>query len=162
MKDHYIFDIPIYVCEKIEYYADLDKDRENHFRNLYAQRDLADLSSEMSRTDMVEEEQFIRSEFGGPWNFNSVVGWIRLYATSSYIGGNLWRVEGKRLRRKMKSKIFWEVGEVISYQRISRQMWNQNKSILKHSRQSKTFQRIIIFCRNDLSIWKTFVILVHS
>ena len=110
MKDYYIFDIPVYVCEKVKYYAEMDKYRENHFKELQVRRDLADLPREMSRTDMIDEEQCVRSEFGGPWNFNNVIGWIRLYATTSTIGGNLWRVEGKRLRRKMKSKSFWEVG----------------------------------------------------
>ena len=52
------------------------------------------------------EEHFKRT-YGGPWNFNQIVGWIRLYIEGSHVGGHLWWVDAKRLRRNMSNRTFY-------------------------------------------------------
>ena len=76
MRNH-IFDIPVYLCPENAYHAQME----------------AGLARD------VESIEFPREEvLDAPWDFNQVVGWIRLFASdeSRIIGGHLWWVNARK------------------------------------------------------------------
>jgi hypothetical protein len=54
----------------------------------------------------IAAEDRLQRTYGGPWNFNQAIGWIRLYAAGSHVGGHLWWVDAKRPQRNMRNKMF--------------------------------------------------------
>lgn len=108
MEDHYIFDVPVYLCRRDEYEHDMSKKEKEHFQDLYKLRQFCDIYDDMSREDTEREKHSARSSLGGPWYFNQIVGWIRLYADVNYIGGHIWWVSANQLRRRMKYKTFYQ------------------------------------------------------
>lgn len=103
MKDFYIFDIAVYLKDEDAYYKNMNNHINNNLNKTFISRGLTREKNPevfMSRTDD------IRKSYGGAWDFNQIVGWIRLYAEPSHIGAHLWWVQGKKLQRRM-SKTFY-------------------------------------------------------
>ena len=107
MEDHYIFDVPVYLCNRDKYNHDMSEKEKEHFQDLNKLRQSVDIYDEMSRQDTEREKHSVISSFGGPWYFNQIVGWIRLYAEVNCIGGHIWWVSANQLRRRMKYKTFY-------------------------------------------------------
>ncbi len=84
MRDFYVFDIPVYLRPKSKYYRDMEQATARHLRKLFP-------SVESPREKFPKQceaiEQDFCKTFGGPWEFNQVVGWLRLYVEGSSIGG---------------------------------------------------------------------------
>jgi len=103
MNDAYICDIPVYRCREQAYYHETE-------------RKVAATIEDMMQTTGVPRhkapesykgaEEHFRAEYGAPWTFNEVVGWVRLYAAGSHVGAHLWWVESKRLQRKMRKTFY--------------------------------------------------------
>lgn len=53
----------------------------------------------------MQVEQHFWETYGGPWQYNQVIGWVRLYVLGSQIRGDLWEMTGKRLHRKSRNQI---------------------------------------------------------
>lgn len=43
-------------------------------------------------------------EFGGPWQFNQIAGWVRVFVEGGALGGHIWKAEGKQLKRKTRRR----------------------------------------------------------
>ena len=48
-----------------------------------------------------------------PWEFNQVVGWLRIYRLGSQLRGELWYMSAKRPGRQLTKKHFSEHGKVF-------------------------------------------------
>ncbi len=101
MRDQYIFDIPIYRKTKDDFNAEIE--------TLVANRVEEIISYDPERrplTREVRDRQFhsVIAESGGPWQFNQIVGWFRLFVEGNTIGCHPWWVEAKRLNRRMRNK----------------------------------------------------------
>jgi hypothetical protein len=44
------------------------------------------------------------AESGGVWQFNQIVGWLRLFVEGRTIGCHIWRIDAKRIGRRMRNK----------------------------------------------------------
>ena len=101
MRDKYIFDIPIYRKTKDDFNAEIETEFAKHVGWMISsdphQRPLN------SETKIRGKDSIIR-EYGGPWQFNQIIGWLRLFAEGYTIGGHLWWVDAQRLNRKMRNK----------------------------------------------------------
>jgi hypothetical protein len=110
MRDYYIFEIPVYRCTKDSYYADMKEGEARYMDDLFESKGVPrERDPEAYR---IYKEHFM-TRFGGPWDFNQIVGWIRLYAEGSHVGGHLWWVKERRLQRKM-----WKTFYLSSYSDI--------------------------------------------
>lgn len=101
--DRYIFDIPIYRCDRQRHYAEMD-------RALQLEKDnLIQISGSTKPSPYAFRyiDKRTREKCGGPWEFNQVIGWLRLFVTPSHIGGHLWFVDAKRINRDMRKKRFY-------------------------------------------------------
>ena len=101
MRDQYIFDIPIYRNTKDDFNTEI----ETHVAKrvewiIYHDPERRPLSREVRDRQL----HSVIAESGGPWQFNQIVGWLRLFAEGNTIGCHPWWVEAKRLNRKMSNK----------------------------------------------------------
>lgn len=99
MSDFYIFDLAVYRRTEEEYYADRDQSTARRL-------DASGLSRERSPDSYRNAEEAFKDSYGGPWEFNQVVGWIRLYVEASHVGAHLWWVNAKRLQSKMRKTFY--------------------------------------------------------
>lgn len=113
MEDYYIFDIPVYRCTEERFYADMDAAVAKRHDEIFATTSISQKNAPESYKNI---EEHTRQTFGGPWNFNQVVGWLRLFAESSHVGGHLWWVDAKRIQRVMRKKRFFltTISDVLS------------------------------------------------
>lgn len=56
--------------------------------------------------DIQLREDLAYKDFGGPWQYNQIVGWYRLYAERDAIRVEWWRITGKRYQRDLARKRF--------------------------------------------------------
>jgi hypothetical protein len=103
MRDFYIIDIPVYLQPKDQYYKNREAATIRHLGKLFP-------GVESPREKYPTQCQIIEHEFhktfGGPWDFNQVVGWLKLYAEGSTIGAHLWWVDAKRLQTRMRKTFY--------------------------------------------------------
>lgn len=97
----YFFDLPVYRLPEERYYTE---------RNRHVEREVSEvpISSNQNayRAHCIER-------YGGPWQFNEIVGYVRLYFDGSQVLGEYWRTRRKRLVRTRK-KVFWCVGHKVA------------------------------------------------
>ena len=101
MSDQYIFDIPVYRTTHDKFNAEIDMH--------VAKRVEWIVSHDPQRRPLSHEAQdrqfnSVIAESGGPWQFNQIVGWLRLFAEGHTIGCHPWWVDAKRLNRRMRHK----------------------------------------------------------
>ncbi|OYW61691.1 MAG: hypothetical protein B7Z31_02400 [Rhodobacterales bacterium 12-65-15] len=90
MGDFYFYDLPVYRLGKDDYYKALDALIETQVQNL---RTIPGYEPAKSQIDWMKQHQYERF---GPWNFNEVIGYIRLYLLGSQIRGEYFSAEKKR------------------------------------------------------------------
>lgn len=106
-----IFEIPIYRCSKKQFLEQMEKDIEKHLEWLEAASG-GITKEEAPRTFRLSEGHF-RKTYGGPWEYNQVIGWLRICALHGIIWGEAWLVDAKRMLRKMNKKHYVKLGTVF-------------------------------------------------
>ena len=101
MRGEYIFDLPVYRCTKERHDKELTEAVEAHLKHCFDDHGLERSSDPQTITNITAHAQHA---FGGPWEFNEIVGWVRLFPESHGIGAPVWFTEGKKLTRKMRKR----------------------------------------------------------
>lgn len=99
----YILDIPVYRIGRDAI--------DQQFANAIDQRcNELDPSEYQTQQEFESHQARIRDQLAEslhlPWQFNQVVGWLRLYAAPSRIGAEHWFVTAKRLSANLRKKRF--------------------------------------------------------
>ena len=102
--DKFFCTLPVYRVTEEKYYKDREKYLEE---SLYLGCD-----TELTRQFFAENpsqktmaEEHLIFKYGGPWEFNEVIGYIKLHFVGTQIRGEYWSVEAKKIVRTRK-KIF--------------------------------------------------------
>ncbi len=93
MRDKYIFDIPVYRKSPSEFDAEINTAvarRVEHIVSYDPER------HQLDRETHQRLHHAVIAESGGPWQFNQIVGWLRLFVEGGGIGGHPWGVDAKR------------------------------------------------------------------
>jgi hypothetical protein len=101
MRDQYIFDIPVYRSTQDSFDAEIQQEFEER-KNVLASYGAP--GRPLSREVTGRELGLITERFGGPWQFNQIVGWLRIFGEGRTIGAHLWWIEGKRINRRSPHK----------------------------------------------------------
>jgi hypothetical protein len=141
MHNQYIFDIPIYRKTKDDFNAEI----EMHV----AKRVKLIISYDAERRPLSQEvcqRQFhsIIAESGGPWQFNQIVGWFRLFVEGNTIGCHLWWVD-KRINRRMRNKRLYlqtpsDVLDARFTNKLSNKIYNRLLARLTELSEEKTYK----------------------
>lgn len=89
--------------------------------------------------EIVWEDIFWR-RYGGPWNYNQIVGAIRLYALGTQIRGELWISDRSRYRRNMSNKNISLAGSVFE---VTVHEPTTDADVFR-----EILERIVSFCRD--------------
>ena len=101
MRDKYIFDIPVYRKSHDEFDAEIDTAMAKRVEHIISH------DPQRRRPDRETHQRLhhaVIAESGGPWQFNQIVGWLRLFVEGDKIGCHPWWVDAKRLSRRMRQK----------------------------------------------------------
>lgn len=104
MRHYYVLDLPIYRCSYDQHDAEMTAFTEKWKRRLVSRGGIEYRKLSKELRGQVDVQALLA--FGGTWQFTQVVGWLRLYARPSSIGGELWLVRGKRLGRIIRNRMF--------------------------------------------------------
>jgi len=104
--EKHILDIPIYRCNRENFYA-ADKAAKEKFLS-----DIPGSGEEFPNSYRRIDNQY-EALFCFPWVFNDIIGWIRLKGTRLSINADLFFVTSRRIRRRPKSKTFKFRGELF-------------------------------------------------
>lgn len=111
MSDYYVFDIPIYRCEEGKFYRQMTEHIESYFNSIYDGLKIPRPATDPPHLAFIRGH--MQNRFGAPWDFNQVVGWLRLFVEGSGIGGHLWMVDAKRVSRSMHKRFTLRSGSNV-------------------------------------------------
>src|SRR6059036_3025859 len=101
MRDQYIFDIPVYRLPAAEFEKEIEE---------YVDKRVQWITSFDSQQRPLSQEMKDRvlhsviAESCGVWQFNQVIGWLRLFVEGRTIGCHVWWIVAKRINRRMRRK----------------------------------------------------------
>ena len=101
MIQRYIYDIAIYWQQQEEFNANY---HEALAKFLDKSKKFTDFPLSVQLVHLLTDRFWKR--YVAPWNFNQVVGWIRLYVPGSQVCGELWFTNAKRFGRNLVRKQF--------------------------------------------------------
>jgi hypothetical protein len=100
----YLFDIPIYWCGEdtfnAKYDAKLHTDEDREKKNLRAQGLEYEPSEHLRRLS----HSILWEKSMGPWRFNQVVGWVRVYRDGDMLKGEYWSIKANRVGWQLRKK----------------------------------------------------------
>lgn len=87
--EKYFFDLPVYRVSKDEYYQWFESQKQPARKTWQA------VGNDMPRNTAVALETHLYERYG-PWNFNEIIGYIRLHFLGSQVRGKYFSAEKKR------------------------------------------------------------------
>ncbi|MBI5789024.1 MAG: hypothetical protein HZA78_09240 [Candidatus Schekmanbacteria bacterium] len=111
----YFADIPVYRIQEEEYY----KKRENYIdKMMYGKtselRERNKSFYERNIDNRIYFEDHLEKQYGGPWDFNEIIGYVRLHFLGFQVRGELFMVDKKRITRTRKKIFLFRTGKVVS------------------------------------------------
>jgi hypothetical protein len=117
-----ILELPVYRCTEEQYYREQDANYEcvaqDYERILQRFSHMPESPPEWMKgfrpESVAERMKAFRIEWKlYPWDFNEVVGWIRLYVRAGSIGASLFVVNTKISKNMARKKFVWETSNFI-------------------------------------------------
>jgi len=100
----FFFDVPVYRLGEDNYYSELN----DYIQNRMYPSGYARENEEFfirNPDQKTQHENHIRETYGGAWNYNEIVGFIRLHFVGSQIRGEYWGVNAKRICRTRRKNL---------------------------------------------------------
>jgi hypothetical protein len=116
-KELIFFELPIYRTSEEEFYREVQKFIDKQFSNLN------DFSKDFLQNNSEEKlgwEQGQRKEYGSIWEYNDIIGYIKLFFYGTQVRGGYWSVTAKRIVKTNKKDFIckdWSFGPAISVHR---------------------------------------------
>lgn len=103
MREKYIYDVPVYRLSRERYYKDRDEYIRKHMYtgNPNHRKMMKDFYKKHP-TRKLEAEDRLQKSYGGAWEYNEIIGYIRLHFLGTQIRGEYWGVNSKRVVRTRK------------------------------------------------------------
>jgi hypothetical protein len=138
-----IFELPIYTCTEKDHY----KEQEASFEIAAGQfmKPHLQILNKGPEFDAKQMENFRRNWFereGRPWDFNRIVGWVRLYARKGNIVGYLFFVAGRTTKNMVRKRFLIQRGKFlevrVSESESSAEIFERlRRTIIEKSRDSR-------------------------
>ena len=120
--DNYFMVIPVYRIPEDNYFSKMGEDFEKIISNSW------DESFRQSNPDLVDNwKRSHRSSYGGDWEFNEIIGHIKLFFMGSQVRGEYWSTKPQRKVRTRKKEFEFKAHKLVAESEI----WNKtNEGIL--------------------------------
>ena len=115
MKEYYFYDVPVYRLSRERYYKDMDNFiNKNMSSGSVRHRKLMEefYKNEPSQKNAAEER--LRQSYGGAWEYNEIIGFIRLYFFGTQIRGEYWGVNSQRVTKTRKKTFEYKTLKLAS------------------------------------------------
>jgi len=89
--DAYFFDLPVYRLPEAQYHGE---------RGVFVERHMGRLTGDSQLDEAFRGH--LEQAYGGPWQFNEIIGYIRLFFLGSQVRGEYFGVQQKRIVRTRK------------------------------------------------------------
>ncbi len=111
--DNYFMALPVYRINKETYFLNMDD---------YIQKEMysteRDVDFYKNNQPLKEQyEGYLRCAYGGPWEFNEIIGFIKIYFYGTQVRGEYWAVNTQRIVKTRKKqfeykthKLYMEIG----------------------------------------------------
>lgn len=97
--DNYFMVIPVYRLSEERYYSQMDEEFERLVSKSW------DSSFRQENPDLVDNwKNHHRSSYGGDWEFNEVIGHIKLFFMGSQVRGEYWSTKPRRKKKTRKKE----------------------------------------------------------
>ena len=107
--EHSFFELPVYRVPKEKYYKDMEKHIEKKFLKL---DDFSRKHYENNPKSLAAWKSSRCEEYGNIWEYNDIIGYIKLYFRGTQVRADHWSVKAKRIV-KSKKKDFICIEEAI-------------------------------------------------
>ncbi len=105
MVERYFFEIAVYSYDSDTFYDKREKHVQKYLDDLVERS--GGITREQSPDTFTFAERRLLDEYG-TWQYNQVVGWIRLYVLGDQIRGEYWFVDAKQIRPNLtKKRYIW-------------------------------------------------------
>ncbi len=115
MREKYFYDVPVYRLSRERYYKDMDEYIKKHMysgspRHINMMEDYYRKEPTQQRS----AKDRLRQSYGGTWEYNEIIGYIRLYFFGTQIRGEYWGVNSKRVVRTRKKTFEYKTWKLAS------------------------------------------------
>ena len=103
MREKYFYDVPVYRLSRERYYKDMDEYINKHMHS--GSPSHIKMMEDFYRKEPAQKrasEDRLRKSYGGAWDYNEIIGYIRLYFFGTQIRGEYWGVNAKKIVRTRK------------------------------------------------------------
>lgn len=98
MRPYYFYDLPVYRLDREKYYNQLQKSIE---QTLYENPLQQEFYEKYPKEKMIMEN-LLRENYGGGWEYNEIIGYIRLHILGTQIRGEYWQHKAKKMVKSRK------------------------------------------------------------
>ena len=114
--DEYFMVIPVYRLSETKYFSQMNEDFEKLLSRTW------DESFRQSTQGLVENwRKNHRSHYGGDWEFNEVIGHIKLFFLGSQVRGEYWGTEPRRKVKTRKKQFEFKAHKLVA----EREIWDK-------------------------------------
>ena len=109
----FFLDVPVYRLSKDRYYNDMDEYIQKQIYSGHPNHIATMKEFHRKNPDQkLASEQRLRNYYGGAWDFNEIVGYIRLYFFGTQIRGEYWGVNAKRIVKTRKKTFEYKTSKL--------------------------------------------------
>jgi len=102
----YFYDLPVYRLSSAQYYNKMNQYVTDHMCiGSPSQKKMMEDFYHKEPDLKIAEDSRLRKKYGGPWEYNEIIGYIRLHFLGTQIRGEYWAVSAKRITRT-RMKLF--------------------------------------------------------
>lgn len=115
MRAKYFYDVQVYRLSRERYYRDMDEYIKKHmYSGIPSHIKMMEDFYRKEPTRKREAEDRLRKSYGGAWEYNEIIGYIRLYFLGTQIRGEYWGVNSKRVVRTRKKILEFKTWKLAS------------------------------------------------
>jgi len=107
--DEYFLVVPVYRVKEDKYYSDMESDFEKLISSTW------DVDFRKNNPDLVKNwKSSHQSSYGGGWEFNEIVGYIKLYFLGTQVRGEYWATIPKRKVRTRRKQLEYKTHKLAA------------------------------------------------
>lgn len=112
---NYFYDIPVYRLSSEKYYEELKAYKNKHLHDGRNEDDkkLKEQFYEKYPEKKANFEEHIFKNFGGQWEYNEIIGYIKLYSVGNQIRGEYFQIDKKRITKTRKKVFEWKCDKLV-------------------------------------------------
>ena len=135
--DKFFMVLPVYRLENRKYYDQMQEfiDKELNTKNAYQEK----LAAEQPELQAAHESH-LRNWYGGAWEFNEIIGFIKLYFYGTQIRGEYWAVKAKKIVKSRKKQFEYKTHKLF----MELEIWDQSNSGIR-----VTVEEYILGCKKE-------------